>query len=230
MEKSLKEVMEEFVNRKIEEFSNNKEEEDVLEKEVCIEPFAFTDENGNVLDYKELEYKELENIMDESVIELDDELDIEMDEEDIIADEVKEIANAIQPIDLVLDVNYGERHLIDKVNCNIKNVPLINSYFITNRDIFIVQVTMTDEMMYVNEIEITALVKMEDKYALCTMNVGELNELGLIRVHNALDDLEMNNVEFRGLTSTLHVEELEELFKDYEFEEDKYTLTSEEVF
>ena len=225
MEKSLKEVMEEFVNRKIEEFSNNKEEEDVVEEDVCIEPFAFTDENGNVLDYKELE-----NIMAESVLELDDELDIEIDEEDIIVDEVKEIANAIQPIDLVLDVNYGERHLIDKVNCNIKNVPLINSYFITNRDIFIVQVTMTDEMMYVNEIEITALVKMEDKYALCTMNVGELNELGLIRVHNALDDLEMNNVEFRGLTSTLHVEELEELFKDYEFEEDKYTLTTEEIF
>lgn len=225
MEKSLKEVMEEFVNRKLEEFSNNKEEEDVVEEEVCIEPFAFTDENGNVLDYKELE-----NIMAESVLELEDDVDIEIDEEDIIADEVKEIANAIQPIDLVLDVNYGERHLIDKVNCNIKNVPLINSYFITNRDIFIVKVTMTDEMIYVNEIEIAALIKMEEKYALCTMNVGELNELGLIKVHNALDDLEMNNVEFRGLTSTLHVEELEELFKDYEFEEDKYTLTTEEIF
>ena len=227
MEKSLKEVMEEFVNRKLEEFSssNNKEEEDVVEEEVCIEPFAFTDENGNVLDYKELK-----NIMAESVLELEDDLDIEIDEEDIIADEFKEIADAIQPIDLVLDVNYGERHLIDKINCNIKNVPLINSYFITNRDIFIVQVTITDKMMYVNEIEISALIKMEDKYALCTMNVGELNELGLIRVHNALDDLEMNNVEFRGLTSTLHVEELEELFKDYEFGEDVYALTSEEIF
>ena len=227
MEKSLKEVMEEFVNRKLEEFSssNNKEEEDVVEEEVCIEPFAFTDENGNVLDYKELK-----NIMAESMLELEDDVDIEIDEEDIIADEVKEIANAIQPIDLVLDVNYGERHLIDKVNCNIKNVPLINSYFITNRDIFIVQVTMTDEMIYVNEIEIAALIKMEEKYALCTMNVGELNELGLIKVHNALDDLEMNNVEFRGLTSTLHVEELEELFKDYEFGEDVYALTSEEIF
>ena len=226
MEKSLKEVMEEFVNRKLEEFSSNdKEEEDVVEEEVCIEPFAFTDENGNVLDYKELK-----NIMAESVLELDDEMDIEIDEEDIIADEFKEIADAIQPIDLVLDVNYGERHLIDKINCNIKNVPLINSYFITNRDIFIVQVTITDKMMYVNEIEISALIKMEDKYALCTMNVGELNELGLIRVHNALDDLEMNNVEFRGLTSTLHVEELEELFKDYEFGEDVYALTSEEIF
>ena len=226
MEKSLKEVMEEFVNRKLEEFNNNKEEEE----EVCIEPFAFTDENGNVLNYKELE-----DIMAESVLELEDELDIEINEEEILDDEVdenkvKEIADAIKPIDLVLEVNYGERHLIDKVNCNIKNVPLINSYFITNRDIFIVQVTMTDEMMYVNEIEIAALIKMEDKYALCTMNVGELNELGLIRVHNALDDLEMNNVEFRGLTSTLHVEELEELFKDYEFEEDNYTLTTEEIF
>ena len=226
MEKSLKEVMEEFVNRKLEEFNNNKEEEE----EVCIEPFAFTDGNGNVLNYKDLE-----DIMAESVLELEDELDIEINEEDILADEVdenkvKEIADAIKPIDLVLEVNYGERHLIDKVNCNIKNVPLINSYFITNRDIFIVQVTMTDEMIYVNEIEIAALIKMEEKYALCTMNVGELNELGLIKVHNALDDLEMNNVEFRGLTSTLHVEELEELFKDYEFEEDKYTLTTEEVF
>jgi hypothetical protein len=39
----------------------------------------------------------------------------------------------------------------------------------------------------------------------------------------------MNNVEFRGLTSTLHVEELEELFKDYEFEDAKYTLTTEEI-
>lgn len=219
MEKSLKEVMDKFISKKLEEFENEKEEK-------CIEPFAFTDENGDVIGYKELE-----DIMAESVLELDDEFDdIEINEDDIIADEVKEIANAIQPIDLVLDVNYGERHLIDKVNCNIKNVPLINSYFITNRDIFIVQVTMTDEMMFVNEIEISALIKMEDKYALCTMNVGELNELGLIRVHNALDDLEMNNVEFRGLTSTLHVEELEELFKDYEFEGDEYTLTSEEVF
>ena len=224
MEKSLKEVMEEFVNRKIEEFSNNKEEEDVLEKEVCREPFAFTDENGNVLDYKELE-----NIMDESVIELDDELDIEMDEEDIIADEVKEIANAIQPIDLVLDVNYGERHLIDKVNCNIKEIPLLGTYFITNRDIFIAQVNITDAMEDVNDIEITTLIKMEEKYALCTISVGELNEMGLIRIHNNTDDLEMNNVEFRGLTSTLHVEELEELFKDYEFEDEKYTLTTEEI-
>ena len=160
MEKSIKDVMDNFINKKLEEF---KEERD--EKEVCIEPFAFTDDEGNVINYKELV-----DVMAESVLELDDDLDIELNEDDIVYDEtenqLKEIADAIKPIELMLEVNFGERHLIDKVNCNIKNVPLINSYFITNRDIFIVQVTMTDEMMYVNEIEITALVKMEDKYAL----------------------------------------------------------------
>jgi hypothetical protein len=222
MEKSIKEVMDNFINKKLEEFKVDKEEE-----EVCIEPFAFTDDEGNVINYKELV-----DVMAESVLELDD--DIEISENDIVYDEtenqLKEIADAIKPIELMLEVNFGERHLIDKVNCNIKEIPLLDTYFITNRDIFIAQVNITDAMENVNDIEITALVKMEEKYALCTMSVGELNELGLIRIHNNTDDLEMNNVEFRGLTSTLHVEELEELFKDYEFEDEKYTLTTEEIY
>lgn len=222
MEKSIKDVMDNFINKKLEEF---KEERD--DKEVCIEPFAFTDDEGNVINYKELV-----DVMAESVLEIDD-VDIELNEDDIVYDEtenqLKEIADAIKPIELMLEVNFGERHLIDKVNCNIKEIPLLDTYFITNRDIFIAQVNITDAMEDVNDIEITALIKMEEKYVLCTMSVGELNEMGLIRIHNNTDDLEMNNVEFRGLTSTLHVEELEELFKDYEFEDEKYTLTTEEM-
>ena len=222
MEKSIKEVMDNFINKKLEEF---KEERD--DKEVCIEPFAFTDDEGNVINYKELV-----DVMAESVLELED-TDIELNEDDIVYDEtenqLKEIADAIKPIELMLEVNFGERHLIDKVNCNIKEILLLNTYFITNRDIFIAQVNITDTMEDIDDIEITTLIKMEEKYALCTMSVGELNEMGLIRIHNNTDDLEMNNVEFRGLTSTLHVEELEELFKDYEFEDEKYTLTTEEL-
>lgn len=222
MEKSIKEVMDNFINKKLEEFKVDREE-----KEVCIEPFAFTDDEGNVINYKELV-----DVMAESVLELDD--DIEISENDIVYDEtenqLKEIADAIKPIELMLEVNFGERHLIDKVNCSIKEIPLLDTYFITNRDIFIAQVNITDAMENVDDIEITALIKMEEKYALCTMSVGELNEMGLIRIHNNTDDLEMNNVEFRGLTTTLHVEELEELFKDYEFEDEKYTLTTEEIY
>lgn len=225
MEKSLKEVIDNFINKKLEEFKEDIEE-DVEEEEICIEPFAFTDEKGNVINYKELV-----DIMAESVLELDD-TDIEINENDIVYDEtedqLKEIADAIKPIELMLEVNFGERHLIDKVNCNIKEIPLLDTYFITNRDIFITQVNITDVMENVDDIEITTLIKMEEKYALCTITVGELNEMGLIKIHNNTDDLEMNNVEFRGLTSTLHVEELEELFKDYEFEDEKYTLTTEE--
>lgn len=223
MEKSIKEVMDNFINKKLEEFKVDREEE-----EVCIEPFAFTDDEGNVINYKELV-----DVMAESVLELDD-VDVEISENDIVYDEtenqLKEIADAIKPIELMLEVNFGERHLIDKVNCNIKEIPLLDTYFITNKDIFIAQVNITDAMENVDDIEITALIKMEEKYALCTMSVGELNEMGLIRIHNNTDDLEMNNVEFRGLTSTLHVEELEELFKDYEFEDEKYTLTTEEIY
>lgn len=220
MEKPLKEVIDNFINKKLEEFK-----EDVEEEETCIEPFAFTDEKGNVINYKELV-----DVMAESVLELDD-TDVEINESDIIYDEtedqLKEIADAIKPIELMLEVNFGERHLIDKVNCNIKEIPLLDTYFITNRDIFIAQVNITDTMENIDDIEITTLIKMEEKYALCTISVGELNEMGLIRIHNNTDDLEMNNVEFRGLTSTLHVEELEELFKDYEFVDEKYTLTTE---
>jgi hypothetical protein len=224
MKKSMKEVMDDFINKKLEEFKEFKEE-----NEVCIEPFAFTDDEGNVINYKELV-----DVMAESVLELDDELDLDLNEEDIVYDEtenqLKEIADEIKPIELMLEVNFGERHLIDKVNCNIKEIPLLDTYFITNRDIFIAQVNITDAMENVDDIEITALIKMEEKYALCTMSVGELNEMGLIKIHNNTDDLEMNNVEFRGLTSTLHAEELEELFKDYEFEDEKYTLTTEEIY
>ena len=215
--KLLKEVINEVLERKIQ--GNN---------ETCIEPFAYTDEEGNVIDYKEMH-----DIMEESLLGLDEEFDIEINEDAIIYDElenqVKEIAEDINPInsDLMLEVNYGERVLVDKINCNIKYIPLLDTYFITNRDILIVQVTVTDAMGDVNEVEIAALVKMEEKYVLCTMKVDELDALGLIRVHNNYDELEMNNVEFRGLTAKLHVEELEELFKDYEFEEEKYSLTTE---
>ena len=226
MEKSLKEVIDNFINKRLEEFKEDVEEV-VEEDEICIEPFAYLDDEGNVINYKEFL-----DVMDESVLELDD-TDVEINENDIVFDEaedqLKEIADAIKPIELMLEVNFGERHLIDKVNCNIKDIPLLDTYFITNRDIFIAQVNITDTMENVDDIEITALIKMEEKYVLCTISVGELNEMGLIRIHNNTDDLEMNNVEFRGLTSTLHVEELEELFKDYEFEDAKCTLTTEEI-
>ena len=153
MKKSMKEVMDNFINKKLEEFKEFKEE-----NEVCIEPFAFTDDEGNVIDYKELV-----DVMAESVLELDDELDLDLNEEDIVYDEtenqLKEIADAIKPIELMLEVNFGERHLIDKVNCNIKEIPLLGTYFITNRDIFIAQVNITDAMENVDDIEITALIK-----------------------------------------------------------------------
>ena len=227
MKKTIKEVVDNFIDKKLDELKEDIEEE-VEEDEICIEPFAFTDDKGNVINYKESV-----DIMAESVLELDDtDTDTEINEDDIDYDEtenqLKEIADAIKPIELMLEVNFGERHLIDKVNCNIKEIPLLDTYFITNRDIFITQVNITDVMENIDDIEITTLIKMEEKYALCTITVGELNEMGLIRIHNNTDDLEMNNVEFRGLTSTLHVEELEELFKDYEFEDEKYTLTTEE--
>lgn len=219
-ELTLKDMINNHVNKKMEEHKKEKEE-----NEVCVEPFAYTDEEGNVLDYKELR-----NIMEESVLELDDEFDdeFEINEEDIVYDEVnevKEIADKIEPIsDLILEVNEGERMLIDKVNCNIKDIPLLNTYLITNLDIIIVQFMLTDAMEELNDAEVSLLVKMEEKYALCTMKIGELDNLGLIRVHNMFDELEMNNVEFRGVTSKMHAEELEELFKDYEFETDKNLL------
>ena len=156
MEKSLKEVMDEFINKKLEEFKEDIEE-DEDEDEVCIEPFAFTDERGNVINYKELV-----DVMAESVLELDD-TDVEINENDIVYDEtedqLKEIADAIKPIELMLEVNFGVRHLIDKVNCNIKEIPLLNTYFITNRDIFIAQVNITDAMENVDDIECVVLIK-----------------------------------------------------------------------
>lgn len=197
-----------------------------LKEEVCIEPFVFLDENNEVIKDNPNKGFEYENdVIDESTLELDEE-DLVYDEnEDVddIEETVKEIADEIEPIDsdLMFEVNDGDKCLINKVNCNIKHVPLLNVYYITNTGIEIMAVNMTDTMTTDLDIELVAVIKYKENFVLCKMKFEDLYDKGLIKAVSGCDiyNIEMSNVEFRGLTNEILVEELAELVDLNEVEE-----------
>lgn len=204
MSNEVKKLVNDFINRR-------KEQE-----EKCIEPFAFLDEDGDVI--KENPNKDFVDVMEESTLE------IEINEEDILYKEekddnieeiVKEIADEIEPInsDLMIEINEGDKLLIDKVNCNIKHIPLLNSYYVTNKYIEIIQVNMDDTMLNDLDVMLVVFLKYGENYVMTKMKFETLYEKGLIKVIEGWEvgDIEMSNVEYRGLTTVLTTEELGEM-------------------
>lgn len=201
MENNKKESLKDVIDR----FINNKR--DLIKKE---RENNFSEEIGEIHEFKDLsEVEEVHNL----------ELELNKLEEDNVEELIKEIADDIKLIDDMIKIpckiNTEDRLLINTVNCNIKPIPLLNVALITNLNVNIVDVELTDYMMSVMDVNLLLTLRMEDGNLLAVKSdVNTLYKLGLITaVDSLLAEIELSPIEFRGITSLLTMNEIEQLLK-----------------
>lgn len=196
---SLKDVIDRFINTK----------RDLLKKE---RENNFSEEIGEIHEFKDLsEVDEVHNL----------ELELNKLEEanDNVEELIKEIADDIKLIDDMIKIpckiNTEDRLLINTVNCNIKPIPLLNVALITNLNVNIVEVELNDYMMSVMDVILLLTLRMEDGNLIAVKSdVNTLYKLGLITaVDSLLAEIELSPIEFRGITSLLTMNEIEQLLK-----------------
>lgn len=196
---SLKDVIDRFINTK----------RDLLKKE---RENNFSEEIGEIHEFKDLsEVDEVHNL----------ELELNKLEEanDNVEELIKEIADDIKLIDDMIKIpckiNTEDRLLINTVNCNIKPIPLLNVALITNLNVNIVEVELNDYMMSVMDVILLLTLRMEDGNLIAVKSdVNTLYKLGLITaVDSLLAEIELSPIEFRGITSLLTINEIEQLLK-----------------
>lgn len=203
MENNKKESLKDVIDR----FINNKR--DLIKKE---RENNFSEEIGEIHEFKDLsEVEEVHNL----------ELELNKLEEadDNVEELIKEIADDIKLIDDMIKIpckiNTEDRLLINTVNCNIKPIPLLNVALITNLNVNIVDVELNDYMMSVMDVNLLLTLRMEDGNLLAVKSdVNTLYKLGLITaVDSLLAEIELSPIEFRGITSLLTMNEIEQLLK-----------------
>lgn len=201
MENNKKESLKDIIDR----FINNKR--DLIKKE---RENNFSEEIGEIHEFKDLsEVEEVHNL----------ELELNKLEEDNVEELIKEIADDIKLIDDMIKIpckiNTEDRLLINTVNCNIKPIPLLNVALITNLNVNIVDVELNDYMMSVMDVNLLLTLRMEDGNLLAVKSdVNTLYKLGLITaVDSLLEEIELSPIEFRGITSLLTMNEIEQLLK-----------------
>lgn len=240
MENSKKEALKQFM----EEWLKNKQakrmkEKEVEEKEVCIEPFVFLDEEGNIIDYKLLmaddeelsEFMNLYDVLDadgdaEVCPSVEDELYIKEDDiEYIPLDEVqlneeeleyyKSVAENIKPVnsELVIPcvVNGEGRMLIDGLNCNIKPLPILGVSLISPVNLEVLRVSFDSDMESESEAEVELALKSTKQMVVYKFELGTLLDNGLLAVVDGVE-IELSAVEYRGITKEVDADELAELF------------------
>lgn len=192
---SLKDVIDRFINNKMELFKKERENK-------------FSEEIGEIHEFKDLsEVEEVHNL----------ELELNKLEEDNVEELIKEIADDIKLIDDMIKIpckiNTEDRLLINTVNCNIKPIPLLNVALITNLNVNIVDIELNDYMMSVMDVNLLLTLRMEDGNLLAVKSdVNTLYKLGLITaVDSLLAEIELSPIEFRGITSLLTMNEIEQL-------------------
>lgn len=192
---SLKDVIDRFIKNKMDSFKKERENN-------------FSEEIGEIHEFKDLsEVEEVHNL----------ELELNKLEEDNVEELIKEIADDIKLIDDMIKIpckiNTEDRLLINTVNCNIKPIPLLNVALITNLNVNIIDIELNDYMMSVMDVNLLLTLRMEDGNLLAVKSdVNTLYKLGLITaVDSLLAEIELSPIEFRGITSLLTMNEIEQL-------------------
>lgn len=227
---ALKQFLEEWLKNQQAKRMKDKEED----KEVCIEPFVFLDEEGNVVDYKLLmedeeelaEFMNLYDVLDAEVCpSVEDEPCTKEEEEYMPLDGVqlseeeleyyKSVAENIKPInpDLVVPcvVNGEERTLVDGLNCNIKQLPILGVSLISPLNLEVLKVVFDSDMESESEMEVHVVLRNTKQMIVYKFTLGLLLDNGLLAVvDNA--EIELSAVEYRGITKEVDAEELVKLF------------------
>ena len=185
----LRKVLDDFINKKINKMK--------FEKEI-----------GEIEEFKNL--SDVEEINEVHKLELD------LNE---LEEHIKEVADDIKIIDDMLKINCNvkgvERLLLDGVNCNIKPIVLLNVALITPLNLRIFDLTINDYMESIMDIKVYLLAYIgENKSTYVRTDIRTLCNLGLVTaVDSLLSNVELEPIEFRGITSAATSEELEQLMK-----------------
>lgn len=212
---------------KIEEFINEKLE--LFKKEIEDKENDFSEEIGEIEEFKNLsDIEKLEKLKEDISKEIEQPIHDFSEEEEVhkleldleeMEEHIKEVADDIKLIDDILKikckVNNIERMLVDEVNCNIKPILLLNIALITPLNLKIVNLELNDYMESIMDIVIYLLLDLgEGKQIYASADVGTLCNLGLMTAVNSLfEEIELNPIEFRGITKLTTIEEMEMLFK-----------------
>lgn len=240
MENSKKEALKQFM----EEWLKNKQakrmkEKEVEEEEVCVEPFVFLDEEGNIIDYKLLmvdneelsEFMNLYDVLDadgdaevcpsvedESYVKEEEIEFIPLDEVQLNEEELeyyKSVAENIKPVnsELVIPcvVNGEGRMLIDGLNCNIKPLPILGVSLISPVNLEVLRVVFDSDMESESEAEVEIALKSTKQMVVYKFELGTLLDNGLLAVVDGVE-IELSAVEYRGITKEVDAEELAKLF------------------
>lgn len=234
MKNSKKEALKQFLEEWLKNQQAKRMKDREEDKEVCIEPFVFLDEEGNVVDYKLLmedeeelaEFMNLYDVLDAEVCpSVEDEPCTKEEEEYMPLDGVqlseeeleyyKSVAENIKPInpDLVVPcvVNGEERTLVDGLNCNIKQLPILGVSLISPLNLEVLKVVFDSDMESESEMEVHVVLRNAKQKIVYKFTLGLLLDNGLLAVvDNA--EVELSAVEYRGITKEVDAEELVKLF------------------
>lgn len=195
-----------------------------VENEVCIEPFAYLDADGDVIPYAELQKQEFAEFAD--LVDLEMCPGIEMNEKEILYEEevqldkeeletIKNIADQIEPIEagicIQCVVNGEGKYLIDKVNCNIKEVSILGLSLLTPLNLKILKVTIDSEMESEEEIEVALNLEVDGNLVTYKFYLGVLVDAGIVSVVDNDTTISISPVEYRGIMKQVSMEELAEL-------------------
>lgn len=150
------------------------------------------------------EEKELEEMIENETLE---------EVEERIKEVAKEIESIEEGIAIPVLVNGNiERSLIDKVNCNIVPVPILDLAIISNIGLEIIDVGIKKEMESLLELEIDVLVPTKEANCFYKFTLGELYQVGLVTIVGSIkEEIELTPIEFRGLTVPVDLNELHSL-------------------
>ena len=200
---NLKDIIDKFINEK----------RDLFKKEREAKENNFSEEIGEIHQFKDLsEIEEVHNLE----LELNELENIKSDE---IEEMIKEIADDIKPIDEYIQIpckiNNESRLLVDGINCNIKPIPLLNVALISNLNIKIVDIELNDYMLSVLDvILLITMINEHNQTIILKTDVDTLYRLGLVTaVDSLLTEIELSPIEFRGITNLSNMEDVKQVLK-----------------
>ena len=185
-----------------------------LNNEDMLNIFDNVDEIGELHDFTNLS-----NILNpEACPSVDCEEDMLVDDFDEEITELKEVADSIQPLDennvICCSVAGIERFLINGQNCNIHRIPLLQVALVTPKNLSVIEVHLDENMESIEEIELI-LSCVTDEYEIqFKCDVRSLLLAGLMTILINLDEgeLVLRPSEFRGMTHSVDLKELETMF------------------
>lgn len=216
---ALKQFLDELMDKKFSKEQLLHYLKNVEDDEVCIEPFAYLDADGDV-PYDELKEKEFAEFAD--LVDLEMCPGVEIDEEEILYNEevklsedeleaIKQIAEPIEPVFAIpCVVNDETKYLLSGTNCNIKEVAILGLSLLTPANLKIVKVYIDSDMESEQDIEVTVTLDVNGNLVMYKFYLGVLLNAGIVSVidNNAI---ELSPVTYRGIMTPVSAEELADL-------------------